>query len=101
LTGCVVSTEPGFSPEKAYRLAEQVAIRPEPFGALAYHYGTRRLNFLKSADLVTVVESLHQHSSVETTLDACAIKPDQRRAYITALAVLEASGFLESAEPRP
>ncbi len=28
-------------------LHPQVALRPEPFGALAYHYGNRRLIFLK------------------------------------------------------
>jgi putative mycofactocin binding protein MftB len=27
------------------------SLRPEPFGALAYHYGTRRLVFLKDAML--------------------------------------------------
>ena len=37
---------------------EQVALRPEPFGALAYHYGNRRLNFLRAKELVTLVESL-------------------------------------------
>ncbi len=29
-----------------------MGLRPEPFGALAYHYDTRRLVFLKSTDLV-------------------------------------------------
>ena len=36
-------------------LHPQVALRPEPFGALAYHYGNRRLVFLKSPDVVAVV----------------------------------------------
>ncbi|MCY7299756.1 MAG: mycofactocin biosynthesis chaperone MftB, partial [Ilumatobacteraceae bacterium] len=30
----------------ALALHPQVALRPEPFGALAYHYGNRRLVFL-------------------------------------------------------
>ena len=34
--------------EGAYAVDPQVAIRPEPFGALCYHYGNRRLTFLKS-----------------------------------------------------
>ena len=36
----------------------QVSLRPESFGALAYHFGTRRLSFLKSRTLLDVVESL-------------------------------------------
>ena len=34
--------------DRAWRIAPQVALRPEPFGALVYHFGTRRLTFLKS-----------------------------------------------------
>jgi len=30
----------------AWELHPQVALRPEPFGALAYHYGNRRLTFV-------------------------------------------------------
>ena len=88
-----------FSPERAYRLAEQVALRPEPFGALAYHYGTRRLNFLNSPDLVRVVECLGQHPSARSAFDSCAI--DERRwpSFAAALTSLAASGFLEPCEP--
>ena len=38
------------------QLHPQVALRPEPFGALAYHYGNRRLLFLKHPDMVRVVQ---------------------------------------------
>ena len=41
--------------DRAWRLNRQVALRPEPFGALAYHFGTRRLSFLKSRTLLAVV----------------------------------------------
>ena len=47
-----------FDLDRAWRLDGQVALRPEPFGALAYHYGTRRLIFLKTRKLTAVVESL-------------------------------------------
>jgi len=43
-------------------LHPQVALRPEPFGALAYHYGNRRLVFLKHADMVTVARQLGLHA---------------------------------------
>ena len=35
-----------------YRLDPRVALRPEPFGALAYHYGNRRLTLLRAPELV-------------------------------------------------
>ena len=88
-----------FSPERAYRLAGQVALRPEPFGALAYHYGTRRLNFLNSPDLVRVVECLGQHPSARSAFDSCAIDECRWPSFASALASLAASGFLEPCEP--
>ena len=38
-----------FDGDARWRLHPRVALRPEPFGALAYHYGNRRLIFLKHA----------------------------------------------------
>ena len=35
-----------------------MSVRPERFGALLYHFGTRRLSFLKSPALLTVVQTL-------------------------------------------
>ena len=43
-----------------WRLDGSVALRPEPFGALAYHFGTRKLSFLKTPELVDVVRRLEQ-----------------------------------------
>ncbi len=63
--------------DRALDLHPKVALRPEPFGALAYHYDTRRLVFLKHPDVVRVVESLGEHDTVADTLDACGI--DERR----------------------
>lgn len=56
-------------------LDPQVALRPEPFGALAYHYGNRRLVFLKHPDMVTVAKALADHPSLADTLQACGIDP--------------------------
>lgn len=41
------ATEAGFDLDAAWDLHPQVAVRPERFGALLYHFGTRRLSFLK------------------------------------------------------
>ncbi|MGD0395120.1 MAG: mycofactocin biosynthesis chaperone MftB, partial [Acidimicrobiales bacterium] len=32
-----------FDPSRPWTLHPQVSLRPEAFGALAYHFGTRRL----------------------------------------------------------
>ena len=92
----MASTEltPAFDTDRAYRLHGQVALPPEPFGALAYHYGNRRLNFLRAPELVTLVESLAEHPSARAAFDAAGI--DRRRwpSFEKALASLAASDFL-------
>ena len=61
--------------DQALELHPQVALRPEPFGALAYHYGNRRLVFLKHPDVVRVAQHLSDHESLSATLEACQIAP--------------------------
>ena len=61
----------------ALALHPQVALRPEPFGALAYHYGNRRLVFLQHADMVTVSRALADHATLADALTACGV--DERR----------------------
>jgi putative mycofactocin binding protein MftB len=63
--------------DAALELHPQVALRPEPFGALAYHYGNRRLVFMKHPDMVRVARSLGDHDTLADTLAACEI--DRRR----------------------
>jgi len=83
-----------FDPDAAYRLHPKVAIRPEPFGALAYHYENRRLNFLRAPELVTLVETMGDHPSVRQAFRAAGI--DQRRwpSFEKALAALADSEVL-------
>ena len=80
--------------ERALELDPQVALRPEPFGALAYHYGTRRLVFLKHPDVVRVVRALVDQPSVAATFDACGIAEPRRPAFERALASLVDSEML-------
>ncbi|GAA4168911.1 mycofactocin biosynthesis chaperone MftB [Gryllotalpicola koreensis] len=65
-----MSTEPRqhLDLSRAWRLHPQVSVRPEPFGALLYHFGTRKLSFLKDRRLLAVVQSL---SEKPTALAAC------------------------------
>ena len=69
----------------AWELDPQVALRPEPFGALAYHYGNRRLTFLRSPELVALVRSLGDHPSVDDALAANAVDAGRRPALEKAL----------------
>ena len=84
-----------FDPTLPWRRARSVALRPEPFGALVYHFGNRKLSFLKSELLVTVVTSLADHPSVDATLAACEVPEPQRPAYLRALADLARSQMIE------
>ena len=62
---------------QALALHPQVAVRPEPFGALAYHYGNRRLVFLQHVDMVAVAKALAAQPSLADALTACGV--EQRR----------------------
>ena len=91
----------GFDAELPWRRARSVALRPEPFGALVYHFGNRKLSFLKSKTLVTVVESLAEHPSASATLAACGVTEAQRGAYVRALGDLARSQMIEPREEEP
>ncbi|MEX0846838.1 MAG: mycofactocin biosynthesis chaperone MftB [Ilumatobacteraceae bacterium] len=80
--------------ERALELHPQVALRPEPFGALAYHYGNRRLVFLKHPDVVTVVEHLGDHPSLQATLEACGIASPRWPSFEQALSSLQSSDIV-------
>ena len=86
-----------FDAGAAYRLHDRVALRPEPFGALAYHYDNRRLNFLRAPELVTLIEVLADHESVRGAFDAVGIDARRWPSFKKALASLAAAGFLVTA----
>jgi mycofactocin biosynthesis protein MftB len=84
-----------FDVDRAWRLHPKVALRDESFGALAYHYDTRRLLFLKSRTLVTLVESLDQFDSAALALAALIPEPE-RAQYGRALARLAQSEVIDA-----
>jgi mycofactocin biosynthesis protein MftB len=71
-----------------------VSIRPERFGALLYHFGTRRLSFLKSPALLGVVRSLDNERSAQTACVAAGVGPAEMGAYTHALATLAQSTMI-------
>jgi putative mycofactocin binding protein MftB len=74
-----------------YSLHPQVGLRDEAFGALAYHYGNRRLTFLNDPALVTVVRTADQYDDIDAALAGAGVDERDRPAYLAALARLEAS----------
>jgi putative mycofactocin binding protein MftB len=66
-------------------------LRPEPFGALAYHYGNRRLTFLRSPELVRLVSEIGSHESADESMTAIGVAAERRPVFERALASLLAS----------
>jgi mycofactocin biosynthesis protein MftB len=86
--------------DQAWLLDRQVALRPEPFGALAYHFGTRRLSFLKSRVLLEVVNTLEDHSSAREACRAAGVDLDELPRYEQALGSLAAAGMIRPRDER-
>ncbi|GAB4009167.1 mycofactocin biosynthesis chaperone MftB [Nocardioides ultimimeridianus] len=80
--------------DEPWRLSPHVALRPEPFGALAYHFGNRKLTFLKRPQLVEVVRRLDVAPTVRAALDAAGIATGQHAAYAAALEGLAATDMI-------
>jgi mycofactocin radical SAM maturase len=90
-------TDETFDPSVRYRLDPSVALRPEPFGALAYHYGNRRLTLLRAPELVSLVESIDAHPTARQAFDATGLDPHRWPSFEKALRSLTRSGFLAPA----
>ena len=95
----IVSERPvadgAFDIEKGWQLHPQVALRDESFGARAYHYGTRRLHFLKSRLLVQLVTALPDYDNASSAL-AAVVPEAERPQDARALARLAATGVIDA-----
>ena len=80
--------------DAAYELDPRVALRPEPFGAMAYHFGNRRLSFLRSMDIVAVVKTLAEHASLADALRAAEVDEARWPSFTAALDRLAASEMI-------
>jgi putative mycofactocin binding protein MftB len=69
-------------------------VRPEPFGALLYHFGTRKLSFLKDRTILAIVQSLGDHQDARTASRAAGVMHDAEPPYLRALETLAASNML-------
>ena len=88
-----LTVEPGVL-DRAWSLHPQVAVRPESFGALLYHYGTRRLSFLKDPLLATVVRGLDAADSARLACLASGVPEARLPQFSRALEALAATDMI-------
>ncbi|HLH46348.1 MAG TPA: mycofactocin radical SAM maturase [Acidimicrobiales bacterium] len=88
---------PRFDAGRRWARHPRVALRPEPFGALAYHYDNRRLAFLTSPVLVEVVRSLGEHPTAAAAV--AAVGPANEAQLLGALSRLAEMDLIVAVEP--
>ena len=84
--------------DERWELSPSVELRPEPFGAMAYHFGNRKLTFLKKQELVDLVKALGECPTVAGSLTRTGIDGSQWPAYLKALRGLAASDMIYQIE---
>jgi mycofactocin biosynthetic radical S-adenosylmethionine protein MftC len=93
------SLAPAFDLDRPWRLDDRAAVRPEPFGAMLYHFGTRNLSFLKSTTLLNVLSGLGKHPTARAACTAAGVSEPELPVYGRALAALAGSSMIVSREP--
>ena len=83
-----------FDLDHAWQVDPRVSLRPEPFGALLYHFGTRRLSFLKNQTVLAVVRSLADHPSARAACLAAGVTEGELPVYARALGALADSNMI-------
>ena len=87
-----------FDASGRWELHPSVSVRPEPFGALLYHFGTRRLTFLKDRRLLEVVTTLAEHGTPRRACAAAGVPAGEPPQFDAALRRLATISMLTPAE---
>ncbi|MDX6742673.1 mycofactocin biosynthesis chaperone MftB [Actinocorallia sp. A-T 12471] len=90
---------PALDLDRAWDLHPQVSVRPEPFGALLYHFGTRKLSFLKDRVLLEVVRSLKDAPSARAACAAAGVPETDLPRFGAALGALAGSSMVVERTP--
>jgi putative mycofactocin binding protein MftB len=88
-----------FDLDQPWSLHRQVSMRPEPFGAMLYHFGNRKLSFLKNQTVVTVVRTLADHPTARSACAAAGIGEAKLPTYAKALEALARTDMIRPREP--
>ena len=99
--GPAAVSRPVFDLAAPWDLHPSVSVRPEPFGALLYHFSTRRLTFLKDRRLLDVVKVLGEHGSAAAACAASGIEEGEQPRFAAALARLADTDMLVPRQPAP
>jgi putative mycofactocin binding protein MftB len=81
--------------DRIYSVHPRVSIRPEPFGALLYHFGTRQLSFLKDRLLLDAVQSCDGTRTLAQAFAVAGVPESQTERYRQAVATLVRSTMLQ------
>jgi putative mycofactocin binding protein MftB len=85
--------------DRAWELDPQVSVRPEAFGALLYHFGTRRLSFLKDPRLLSVLDTLGSSPTARAACAGAGVDERALPAFEAALARLARTSLLRERLP--
>src|SRR6185437_13352012 len=88
-----------FDLDHAWRVDPRVSMRPEPFGALLYHFGTRRLSFLKNQTVLAAARSRADHPSARAPCLASAVAEAALPVYPRALTDLACTQIITEQIP--
>jgi mycofactocin biosynthetic radical S-adenosylmethionine protein MftC len=66
---------------------------------MLYHFGTRRLSFLKSTKLLSVLRNLAEHDSARTACAAANVTKAELSTYVRALTTLATSNMIVPGDP--
>ena len=99
MTATAPAVAPALDLDRRYALSPRVEVRPEPFGALLYHFGTRRLSFLKDRRLLDVVRGLAEQPTARAACEAAGVTAEQLPAYARALSTLVGTDMIREVSP--
>jgi mycofactocin biosynthetic radical S-adenosylmethionine protein MftC len=98
-TDAIPEVSTAFDLDLPWRLDERAAIRPEPFGAMLHHFGTRKLSFLKSTTLLSVLRSLAEQPTARAACTAAGVTEAELASYVRALTTLASSNMIVPGGP--
>jgi putative mycofactocin binding protein MftB len=83
-----------FDLDACWRLHPRVSVRPERFGALLYSFDTRKLSFLKTPQLLEVVEALADAPTARAACNRAGVADADLAAVTAALNTLAQSQMI-------
>jgi len=87
-----------FELDQPWRVHPRVAVRPERFGALLYHFETRKLSFLKTPQLLAVVQRLADAPTARTACVDAGVSAEALPGVTAALDTLARSQMIVRAQ---